>query len=239
MKNLDKIALTKLVGGGVVLLVLVVGYLLVLSPRMSEVDEIKAQTESTRQSNQVVATTIADLEQKEAGLDDRRRVAAALAERFPSSVRQAAMFADIRDAAARAGIADEDVTALTPTVPVAVGSLGADGSVTLPQTDAAPVTGLATMEVAATVTGTRAQLRSFLAAMEDQERSYLFDTAGLSAATADGSTDGAGAGAGAGYTLTVAGSMFLLPEVPDPDAAVAPAPADPAAVPPAGSAAAQ
>ncbi|WP_323791667.1 hypothetical protein, partial [Nocardioides sp.] len=102
---------------------------------------------------------------------------------------------------------------------------------------AAPVAGLATMEVAATVTGTSAQLRRFLAAMEDQQRSYLFDTAGLSAATADGSADGADAG----YTLTVAGSMFLLPEVPDPDAPAIPAPAqaDPAAVPPASSAAAQ
>ena len=237
MKNLDKVALTKLVGGAVVLLVLVAGFLLVLSPQMSEVDEIKAQTESARQNNQVVTTTITDLEQKQAGLDDRRKVAAALAERFPSAVRQSAMFADIRDAAARAGIADEDVTALSPTVPVAVGSIGADGGATLPQAGTAPVAGLATMEVSATVTGTREQLRSFLAAMEDQERSYLFDTAGLSAATADGSVDGADVG----YTLTVAGSMFLLPEVPDPDAPAtpAPAPADPVAVPPASSAAAQ
>uniref|UniRef100_UPI002B273E97 hypothetical protein n=1 Tax=Nocardioides sp. TaxID=35761 RepID=UPI002B273E97 len=133
MKNLDKVALTKLVGGAIVLLVLVVGYLLVISPRMSEIDEIKAQTDSTRQNNRVVAMTIADLEQKKAGLEDRRKVAAALAERFPSSVQQSAMFADIRDAADRAGIADEDVTALTPTVPVAVGSVSADGGATLPQ----------------------------------------------------------------------------------------------------------
>ncbi|WP_148611657.1 hypothetical protein [Nocardioides rubriscoriae] len=224
MKNLNKLALTKLVGGAVVLLILVVGYLLVLSPRMSKVDEIKAQTESTAQNNQAVATTIADLEDKKAGLDAQRRIAKALARRFPTTAVQADMFADIRDAAAQAGIKDENVTALTPTVPVTADSLAANGGATLPQAGVPAGTGMATSQVSATVTGTRQQLQTFLAAMEGQSRSYLFDTAGLSPA---GETDGAPS---SNYTLALTGSMFLLPAVVDPDApppaATTEAPAD-------------
>ncbi len=231
MKNLSKLAMTKAVGSAVVLLVLVVGYLLVLSPRLSEVDEIRAQIDTTAQNNGVVTTTIADLEQKKAGLDDQRKVARALARKFPTTAAQSDMFADIRAAAEQAGISDEAVTALTPTVPVTAGSLAADGGATLPQDGAPAATGMATMDVSASVTGTREQLRSFLAAMENQARSYLFDTAGLSPVAESG--EATGPAGSSGYTLTLTGSMFLLPAVPDPDDPAAappvPAPADPTA----------
>lgn len=217
MKNIDKLTMTKAVGGAAVLLILVVGYLLVLSPRLSKVDEIKAQTDTTAQNNQVVTANIADLKKQQDGLGKQRKIAQALGRRFPSTAVQSDMFADIRAAAERAGIRDEDVTALTPTVPAVAGSATAAGGATLPQAGTTAPTGMASMEVAATVTGSREQLQSFLAAMEQQERSYLFDTAGLSPA-------GVGEDQVAtGYTLTVTGSMFLLPGVPDPDAPAPPA----------------
>lgn len=212
MKKMNKAALTKAVGGAAVLLILVVGYLLVLSPRLSKVDEIKAQADSVAQNNQVITANVTDLRTKEAGLDKQRRIARALARRFPSTALQSDMFADIREAALQAGIRDKDVTALTPTVPATADSPAANGGATLPQAGATAATGMAQMQVSATVTGTRDQLRSFLAAMEKQDRSYLFDTAGLSPA-GDGTTPTAAA-----YTLTLTGSMFLLPPAPDPDA---------------------
>ena len=146
MKTLTKVTVTKAIGGAVVLLILAVGYLLVLAPRLSEVDDIEAQTETTEQNNAVVSRTIADLEAKEAALGDQRKVASALARRFPPRAVQSDMFADVRAAAERAGIADADVTALTPTAPAPAGSPGAAGGATLPGSDASQATGLATCD---------------------------------------------------------------------------------------------
>ncbi|WP_139977518.1 type II secretion system protein M [Nocardioides litoris] len=227
--------MTKLVGGAAVLLVLVVGYLLVISPRMSQVDEVRSQTETAAQGNATVTASIRDLQEKEAGLDAQREVAASLARRFPPTAVQAELFADVRAAARAAGIPeDAAVTSLTPTPPAAAGSATAAGGATLPEAGAAPATGLATMDIVATVTGSLEQLYQFMAGLEDRDRSYLFETAGLDpAAEADGA-------AAAGYTLNLTGTMFLLPAVVDPDAPPAPTdPADPAADPaaaaPAGS----
>lgn len=226
MKTMSKVAVTKAVGGAVVLLILAVGYLLVLAPRLSAEDDIEAQTETAEQNNAVVSQTIADLEAKEAALDDQREVAAALARRFPPRAVQSDMFADVRVAAERAGIADDDVTTLTPTAPAAAGSVGATGGATLPESGDAPTAGLATMQLTASVTGTREQLQDFLAAMEDRDRSYLFQTAGLSPA----GEEGGAAAASSAYTLGFTGTMFLLPVVPDPDDP--PAPTDAAATAP-------
>lgn len=231
MKSLDRVAATKVVGTAGILVILLLGYFLVLSPRLGEVDEIQTQADDVRSNNQVVAAEVADLEQKKADLGTERRTAEELERRFPPRAVQADMFADVRDSARRAGIEDVDVTALTPTPPEAAGSAAANGGATLPAAGAAPTTGLASMKLTATVTGTRDQLRRFLAAMEGQDRSYLFDTVEVAPASGEatgttptevvnggGSVEGAAETARGLFTLTLNGTMFLLPAVVDPDA---------------------
>jgi Tfp pilus assembly protein PilO len=205
-----------MVGGTLALVILVlIGWFLVLSPQMAKAGEIKEQIEVTDTQNTGLRTQIAKIEQQEAGLAEQRAFAAALASRFPATAAQAEMFSQIRTAAAKAGIGESALTALTPSVPQGgTGAATGNGPVTLPGTG---VKGVASLQVGMSVTGTYTQMTKFLSTLESMPRAYLIDSISM----------GPG-GEGSAYTLTITGSMFALQAPVDPDdAAKVPAPSAP------------
>lgn len=203
--NLSKARLTAL-GGSLALLVLVLlGWFFVLSPQMSKAGEIKEQTASVEASNTKLMAQIKAAQEQEANLGEARSYAAALGARFPQTAAQADMFAQIKDAAARAGIPEKNVTALTPTVPQGGGPAGtATGGATVPQAGAAK--GVATLQVSLTVSGTQPQLIKFLTMLESMPRSYLIDTLSV----------GPSGESAKMYTLSINGTMFALQAPIDP-----------------------
>lgn len=207
--SMSKSRLT-MVGGSLILVVLVVlSWFLVLSPQLAKASEIKDQTEIVKTSNATLTTQIAKIRAQEANLDAERQIARALTARFPATAAQADMFGQIRQAAAQAGIADKNVTALTPSVPQGGAGAAAGGTkVTVGAQGAAK--GVASLQVGLTVSGSYVQMTKFLSTLEAMPRAYLIDTLALAPA---GDTDKA-------YTLTITGTMFALQAPVDPADAV-------------------
>ena len=233
--------------GSLILVVLIAaGWFLLLSPRMGKPGEIRAEQDQVAAVNATTEASIKDLQEKQKQLPQAREYASRLAERFPSTAAQAEMFEMVRDAARAAGIPEQNITDLTPSVPAIGGAL--DGSVTLPETaadpaaepaadpnaapaanpSAAPAAGstpppaaagggqLAVMTVDITVSGSKTQLVKFVTAVENMERSYLVDSVMLGSLAE-------GPGGGGKYTVTVTGKMFSLKAPVDPEAPVTPA----------------
>lgn len=224
--------------GSLGLLVMVVaGWFLLLSPRLGTASDLNAQRDAVVMQNQTTEGKIAELEQLKANIAVAKAEADELTNRFPPTAEQSELFALVRRAAATAGMPEDAVSDLTAGIP----SLGAaDGSVTLPEagdpnaapaaTDpnaapapgAAPAAGtggsqLATMSLDMTVTGTQVQIMRFLDALENMDRAYLIANISL----------GAGEGAGnSAVSATISGNMYLLPELVIPTDE--PAAADPA-----------
>lgn len=243
MKSPSKSDATKIIGGLVVLAILLIGYLLVLSPRMGKPGEIKASAEQVAAATAVANAEAADLEQKQTDIAAEATIAEELSTRFPADAAQRDLFENIRKAASKADIPERDVTTVTPSVPqlgVVQGGAAVPGTPAVPAADgstpAAPLAGtVASMQVSATVTGSYDQLVQFLGAIEDSNRSWLIDTVSLSPAEADSPEALKGK-----YTLTMAGATFMLPQMPVPDldggaAPAAPADAAPAPTAPASS----
>ena len=119
--------------GSLILVVLIAaGWFLLLSPRMGKPGEIRAEQDQVAAVNATTEASIKDLQEKQKQLPQAREYASRLAERFPSTAAQAEMFEMVRDAARAAGIPEQNITDLTPSVPAIGGAL--DGSVTLPET---------------------------------------------------------------------------------------------------------
>jgi hypothetical protein len=209
--NLRTPGATKVVGALVLLLVAAAGWMLVLGPTMTELAEVREQTEAARSQNDLLASQLARLEDQAAHLDDTRAVAQALADKFPPTADQPGLFAQVTSAAAAAGIGARDVTALTPTPPT-VGS-------TDPAAAAAPSGStpgnLARQTVTVAVEGGYAATEALLANLERLPRAYLVTSVTLGGGTEVGR-----------FTTTITGDMFVMSPAPDPaDAAKGAVPA--------------
>ena len=180
--------------------------------------------------------TIAEYKELEANLPSALGYAKTIEEKFPTTAEQPDLYTMVRQAALDAGIAEANITDLTPGVPAlltlaAAGPTGLDpnaapdptaaqGAPTDPTADPAaappvaapaPTAPMATMDVAVSVSGTKEQMTEFVENLEQMNRAYLISNIGQTS-DEDGS-----------FTLTVSGTMFMLPALVDPrEAAAAP-----------------
>lgn len=197
----------KVAGIGVLVLLVLVGYFFVLSPRLSKAGEIKAEKETVAEQNDSRQTEITNLTKQAEGIARGRAQAAFLTGKFPPTAAQADLFAQIRKAAADAGLAENQVGALTPSVPQSGATTG-NGSAVLPGQGGGP--GLASMTVSLAATGTYAQLTAFLKNLENMDRAYLVRTVSL--APGGGNATGAES-----FAITIDGTMFVVAAPTDPD----------------------
>ena len=148
--NLRTPSATKILGALVLLLVAALGWVLVVGPETSALADARAQIQSTRDQNQVLATQLSALEAQRKELGPTRRAAARLAEKFPPTADQPGLFEAVTAAAVDAGIGADGVTTLAPSPPQVGGADAATGAV-----GAVPATGgnLASQTVTVSITG--------------------------------------------------------------------------------------
>jgi Tfp pilus assembly protein PilO len=222
-------------GSLILVVVAVAGWFLLLSPRLATAGELNDQRDSVETANAVTRTQIAELNEMKEQIGQAKADADLLTRRFPPTAEQSVLFNLVQQAAASAGIPASKISTLTISVP----TLGTtDGSVTLPGATAAPAPaadasatgtvpsdpaaappaapggGLASMTVDVTVSASEERLAAFVQALENMDRAFLVTGINI-----------AGTGETGGSSLTLSGTMFLLPELVDPTAEVV---ADPA-----------
>ena len=197
--NLRTPGATKIVGALVLLVVAALSWLLVVGPETSSLAEARAQIQSTRDQNQVLATQLHALEAQRKQLGPTRKVARAMARKFPPTADQPGMFEEVTAAAVDAGIGADGVTTLAPSAPQVGGTDPATG------VGATPATGgtLASQLVTVSITGGYDQTVELLQNLERMPRAYLIDGVTI-------------AGGDSGYTTSITGQMFVMPPVTDP-----------------------
>jgi len=214
--NLTKAKTTILIGSVALVLIGGLGWTLVLSPRQGDISDIKAQTVAAEAFNELQRRDLEALRLQAANLGAQQAYAEGLTTRFPTTAAQPELFAEVQAAAARAGLSDRSVIALTPSAPLP-GTAAAGGAAPLPPTaDSAGGVGtsvapdVASMQLEVTVTGPYEALLVFIAEMENNPRAFLVSTVDVAAVGEAGTSS---------YTLTLTGAMFVLPPLTDPDAA--------------------
>lgn len=193
---------TKIVGGVSLLAVAALGWTLVVGPETSALSDRRDTVEATRSQNLQLATELTALERQRDALGATRRIAAALAEKFPPTADQPGLFEAVTAAAVDAGIGADGVTTLSPTPPM----IGTTADAADPAVPAADTGGLlARQTVTVSITGTYDETQRLLENLEQMPRAYLVRTVSLSGDPETGT-----------YTTTVDGDMFVMPPVADP-----------------------
>lgn len=204
----NKVKQTYLIGGAIILVLVLVSWFFLVSPRMAQADEIGVQRAQVADVNAKAQVEIAKLTTMKAGLGNERKRAAALAVKFPPTADQPVLFRQIVAAAVKAGIPEKNVTSLGPAAPVLGGAtdgakLPAAGTKT---TGAAGAANLATMAVSFNAKGTYPQMIKMLTNLQDLPRSFLITQVNLSSPPKGEST------------LEVQGNMYMYKAIPDPEA---------------------
>lgn len=198
--NLATPSATKVVGALVLLLIAAAGWMLVIGPKNDALAEVREQTQTARDQNDLLTLQLATLRRQAAELDATRDTARALARKFPPTADQPGLFQQVTGAATAAGIPPRNVTALTPTPPT-VG--GADPTAGV-QPDSGPAE-LARQTVTVSVTGGYTETQDLLENLEEMPRAYLVSSVTLSGGAEEG-----------GFTTTITGDMFVMPPAEDP-----------------------
>lgn len=199
--------------GSVLLVVLaLLSWFLVLSPRMGQAAEINAQTETVQAQTDRLNAEFAKLSALQRDLPELIAEFDAVKATFPTTAELPSLLDQIRAAAAQTGVSVQALETSPPELVAPVAAEGAapaaegeaaadapaDGSVGVPAAGVANGN-LATMPMTVTVTGSYDQLKAFLTASELLPRAWLID-----------SVQAQGGQEGDLLTLTASGSMFVL-----------------------------
>jgi Tfp pilus assembly protein PilO len=212
---------------------LIVSWFAVLHPRGNEVGKVDAQAAAVAASNDALRNQIAARQAEQAQLPQLEKISSALDTRFPPNSQQAKLFAMITAAAASAGIAPQYLTNLTVAAPVDA-STGANTSAHLPGVGTT-IGQVASQQVSLTARGTAADIRKFVANLEQLPRAFEVTTVNLTqpvptvlsapttATTTTGgtttttTTPAAPPAPDANFdTANITGQMFLMPTLANP-----------------------
>jgi Tfp pilus assembly protein PilO len=188
---------------GVVVLVVVAAasWLLLLSPVTSTLSETRTQHAETVEANLLLAVRLHAVEKQEEELPTTVAAAEDLATMFPATADQPGFFDMLGKAAAAAGIGPDQVTTLSPTVPVRIADLEAAAEPATPTVPAA--TDLAYQSVTVSVEAPYEQIEELLRRIERMDRAFLVQD--VSITTENDVTTG-----------EVVGSIFLAPPLTPP-----------------------
>jgi Tfp pilus assembly protein PilO len=196
-----------LLGTFLLLVVSAVGWFLLISPRLSEADEISTQAAEVANSNIALQHRYSETLQQATTATSAAADAQALFSTMPQEADLPAVLTQISDAATRAGIKPNDISTITATVPVAVA-----GSAPDPASGTTSGVNLAQMQLSLTVNGKQQQLLDFLTNLQTLDRAVLITSNEL---TSSVTKDAKGRDV-TNQTLAVSGSMFVLQsQLPD------------------------
>ena len=200
--KLGSLRATKLLGTIAVILLAGVGWLFLISPQTSALEEVRVQIETTRSQSSGLRQQLVSLRELQRHLKDTRTTARALAAKFPPTADQPELFRAVTAAADAAGIPARRITALTPSPPVAGSGRSAVEAKRPGATTAADV---AAQDVSLTVEGSYQEVRKLVENLEGMPRAYLITSLTLSAGANPGT-----------FTATIDGTMFAMPPAKDP-----------------------
>lgn len=232
--RINKIKETYLIGGFAILLMALLSWFFLVSPRMAQASEIGEHREAVEALNVKAAAQIASLTTLKDGLVNERKIAAALAVKFPPTADQPTLFRQIVAAAGQAGIPEKSITSLGPAAPIlgspssgaklsaaaaAPAAADRDGAAPAKAAPERTAENMATMAVAFNAEGTFDQMVKTLKNLENMPRSFLITQVNL--ATGDKGE----------FTIAVQGNMYVHRAVPDPEAKVVVPVPTPVAIP--------
>lgn len=221
--SFNKVKGTYLVGGALIALLTLLSWFFLVMPRMGESGEIGEQQAAAEAVNAKSAKEIVALNTLKVGLPTQRKVASALALKFPATADEPTLFRAVVAAALKAGIPEKSIIAVGPSAPImGVGSSGAklpaagsapakgpapEAGAAAPVKGATPATGgqnLATMTISFNASGNYDQMVRMLQNLEGMRRSFLITQVNLASAEAGK------------FTVAVQGNMYVHRTVTDP-----------------------
>lgn len=177
------------------LLITLIAWLFILSPRFAVAADIGEQTAIETAKNETLSAELAKLQQQEREAATAIAKAETLAKKVPATLDLVGIYAMVTDAATKAGLGANAVTEITPGVPAPLGQL-TNGTAQLPGYGTG--SSMASVPLTISAGGNPAALAQFIANMEKMPRAMLTKTS-----TIGRDTKGAA-------TLNVEATMFLL-----------------------------
>ena len=165
-----------LIGTAVLLIFAIVGWLFVLSPRMSTAADIDEQTASVDVTNASRQHQLAELAKMKNEVPQAAERVQKLINRMPQEAELPKLFDDIVLAAKRAGISGNQISTITPSVPVPLDAASSTSTGTLSEAKSLAQQAnfdVAKLDVTMSVTGTVSQIRAFLSNLETLDRDLL------------------------------------------------------------------
>lgn len=171
------------VGTAVLLTATAASWFLVLSPRLAEAGELQTQADAMAATNLSQQHRLTALHQMVEDAPAAARRVQALLARMPQQAELPTLFTQITNAARSAGISAQDISAITPSVPVPIDEVKQNAG---PVSDAQQSAErsrvqVAKLDIAMTVLGTDAQIRQFLRNVEQLDRDFLVNGVTLAA----------------------------------------------------------
>jgi len=195
LRRMSRVTLARLGMVLIFVIVAVVVWFAVLSPRMATASSLQTQTADTELANLRLTAELNATRDRLRNAPAAAQQAQTLLERMPQTAELPEVLDQITAAAIDAGIAPNAISSLSTGIPVPIADPAG-----LP-----PEVKLAQMPVSITATGSSAALYRFLGNLETLDRSLLIESTQVSDAA--GTTGG---GQAVDSSLQVSGSMFVL-----------------------------
>lgn len=200
-----------LIAGGAILAVATgATWLFILSPRLATASELQTQTSTVEASITSQMRHLRELNTMVRDAPEAARRVQTLLSRMPQQAELPLLFTQITAVAKRAGIPAQDVSAITPSVPVPIDS-GKQGQGIVSDAQQSPErtrVQVAKLDLSMTVTANADQLQRFLRGLEQLDRDFLVTGVNVAADPSDP--------AGDKQSATVTATTFVLQsQLPD------------------------
>jgi type IV pilus assembly protein PilO len=192
---MTKIRLWLVLTAVAVVAVLAGGWLLLISPKRAEADDLRAETVATEQQITTLRGRLAELQEKQANLPAQQAALDAISKQIPGEPALPALIRALTNAGRSSGV---DLASIAPGAPTALAPVGATAG-------AAATTPIVVIPLTLTAKGTYTQVQQFVSRLETLQRAVLVRGFQLDAAA---SGEGAAADAAGGLQLTVDGQVF-------------------------------
>jgi Tfp pilus assembly protein PilO len=200
-----------LIAGGAILAVATgATWLFVLSPRLSTTSELQSQTSTVDSSIVAQQRHLRELNTMVKEAPEAARRVQTLLSRMPQQAELPALFTQITSVAKKAGISAQDVSAITPSVPVPIDA-GKQSQGVVSDAQQSPErtrVQVAKLDLGITVVANADQLKRFLRGLEQLDRDFLVTGVNVSADPSDP--------LGTRQSATVTATTFVLQsQLPD------------------------
>jgi Tfp pilus assembly protein PilO len=197
-------------GGAILAVASGATWLFILSPRLATAAELQTQTSTVEASITSQMRHLRELNTMVEDAPEAARRVQTLLSRMPQQAELPLLFTQITAVAKRSGISAQDVSAITPSVPVPIDS-GKQGQGIVSDAQQSPErtrVQVAKLDLSITVTANPDQLQRFLRGLEQLDRDFLVTGVNVAADPSDPSGDK--------QSATVTATTFVLQsQLPD------------------------